>query len=242
MSRRLLISAAAALAIAVPATAQAAPAPTSSGSDRSPSFQRTGSLHASAARAGSWARQCAKLRKRGRKCVKKRGPVRRPPGTTGRPGPVQERLPVDHVVVEIPQWMTVPDGFGGTTRMYMPLKMSTLANSAGPLVGRSAAIRGDQFVVMQYLVQQWDGQAWFTRTRQDVHGTISGGASVVRMPQLNISPNFGNLVRVVHRVVWAAVTPGTPIVGIREYVPQHRCQSPPAQCEAFAGYLRLTVS
>lgn len=245
MSRRLLISAAAALAIAVPATAQAAPAPKSSGSDPSPSFQRTESLHASAARAGSWARQCAKLRKRGRRCVKKRGrkaPVKRQPGTPNRPGPVQETWPVDHSVVEIPQWRDVPNGFGGTTRMYMPLKQSTLANSAGPLVGRSAATGGDQYVMILYIVQQWDGGKWFTRTRQDLAVRIPGGASVVRMPQLNISPTFGNLVRVVHLIVWSADTPGLPVLGVREYVPQHRCQSLPAHCQAFDGYLRLTVS
>ena len=115
-----------------------------------------------------------------------------------------------------------------------------------PFVHRSPATSGDQAVMGTYVVQRWNGSAWYVASRQQTPAyTIPAGRQGVYLPKLWRSPGGNQLYnrgyfRVVWIVAWAADGVDLGRVTITpSRVSDFRCQQMLRPCHATARWVRL---
>ena len=111
-------------------------------------------------------------------------------GVSGRPGPVQPYQTLG-------THFQVACGAPGYTNCFAPgLKVQ------GPVVYRSPASAGTQYVTVRYSVYRWDGAAWYHETSRDFSGTIYTGQTGAALQTWDVLTT-GGLKRINFSVVWS---------------------------------------
>lgn len=63
---------------------------------------------------------------------------------------------------------------------------------SGPVVYRSPASTGTQYVKVRYTVFRWNGSGWYIETTRDFSGTINAGQTGVALPAWNVLTTSGH--------------------------------------------------
>lgn len=124
---------------------------------------------------------------------------------------------------------------------WMPTRLM-LQNAAGPTVNRSPATSGAQDAVINYSMQNWNGQ-WVENSIARGSVRIPAGYSAGRLPHLTAFPNQGKgYIRVVHVISWYVAGTNT-LLGTSVIVPDRAsdqlCTTPVRACTQYDTFLHL---
>ena len=111
-------------------------------------------------------------------------------GVSGRPGAVQPYATQG-------THLQVPCGAAGYYNCFAPGLFVQ-----GPVVYRSPAATGTQYVYVRYTVHRWSAGSWVQETARNFSGTIGAGQSGVRLPTWNVLTTVGHK-RTTFSIGWA---------------------------------------